>query len=222
MARFNTGVHGGYSGKVGNVVGASWRQIDYIRSLPKLLKNRPVSERQLAQRTRFTLAVSFLAPLKELLNMGFRDEVQGRATGYNVGLRRFINNAITGSYPDYEVDYPSVVLSSGGVGQLMAPTLSPGQEGGLYLRWYPLTGGSAHMDDEVIVAVYNREKAFVLSLEQIEREAGAALIPVPSVFEGDTLEVFAFVMRRGRSASSNSQHIGSIMIDGDMISPDMD
>lgn len=34
MGTIKQGILGGFSGKVGNVVGASWKGIDYIRSLP--------------------------------------------------------------------------------------------------------------------------------------------------------------------------------------------
>jgi hypothetical protein len=35
MAKLNNGILGGISGKVGNIVGSSWRNIDTIRSNPK-------------------------------------------------------------------------------------------------------------------------------------------------------------------------------------------
>lgn len=34
MGTIKQGILGGFSGKVGNIVGASWRGIDYIRSMP--------------------------------------------------------------------------------------------------------------------------------------------------------------------------------------------
>lgn len=36
MATLNKGILGGFSGKVGTVVGANWRGLDIIRSRPKI------------------------------------------------------------------------------------------------------------------------------------------------------------------------------------------
>ena len=54
MGTIKKGVLGGFSGKVGTVVGASWKGIDYIRSLPASVKN-PRTEGQVTQRTKFCL-----------------------------------------------------------------------------------------------------------------------------------------------------------------------
>lgn len=221
MARFNKGVQGGYSGKMGNVVGSSWRQIDYIRSLPRLKKNRTITEKQLAQRMRFAMAVNFLAPLKDVMNIGFRDRSQGRATGYNIGLKRFLTETIIGEYPDYQVDYSNLVLSTGSVGPLLGPKLEPITNGGVLMTWTPIQGGGAQLHDEVIVAVYNREKQFVLVLEEHQRSDAEVLIPVPDVFVSDTLEVFTFLVKRNVNACSKSQHVGSIVVTADMVGGDV-
>ena len=40
MAEIKKGILGGFSGKVGPVVGANWRGKDIIRSTPNLLRDR--------------------------------------------------------------------------------------------------------------------------------------------------------------------------------------
>lgn len=59
MATFKEGVFGGFSGKVGNVVGASWRGIDYMRSLP-LGRKDAKTKRQVKQRGKFSVTMDFL------------------------------------------------------------------------------------------------------------------------------------------------------------------
>src|SRR5690606_21181469 len=48
MAKFLRGIHGAYTGKVGNVVGSSWRNVDYVKSLPKQ-RSTKATPAQLAQ-----------------------------------------------------------------------------------------------------------------------------------------------------------------------------
>jgi hypothetical protein len=50
MGTIKKGVLGGFSGKVGSVVGASWKGIDYIRSLPASVKN-PRTEGQVDRKS---------------------------------------------------------------------------------------------------------------------------------------------------------------------------
>src|SRR5690554_745405 len=113
MAIIKKGINGAFSGTVGNTVGSSWRQIDYIKSLPKP-STKPASPAQIAQRAKFALAVSFLRPIKPLLDLGFSDKTQGRQTGYNRALQAMMNNAISGEYPDLSVDFAEVVVARGG------------------------------------------------------------------------------------------------------------
>ena len=75
MARISKGILGGFSGKVGTVVGAVWRGQDIIRSIPKP-SSRPASDKQLQQQMKFKLVITFLQPLKSIQQMYF-----GTATG---------------------------------------------------------------------------------------------------------------------------------------------
>lgn len=118
MARFLKGIVGAYSGKVGSVVGSSWRSVDYVKSLPKIT-GKKATVGQMEQRTKFALAVAFLSPIKDVLNLGYSDKLQGKATGYNKALQFLLNNGITGTYPSLEIDYSKVVISKGALSNLM-------------------------------------------------------------------------------------------------------
>ena len=59
MGKINKGILGGFNGKVGTVVGGSWKGISYMRSLAQsITKSRSGS--QVKQRTKFALALRFL------------------------------------------------------------------------------------------------------------------------------------------------------------------
>jgi hypothetical protein len=59
MGTYNKGILGAFSGKVGPVVGASWRGKDVLRSLPRK-GIRVATETQLLQRLKFSTASEFL------------------------------------------------------------------------------------------------------------------------------------------------------------------
>ncbi|MDD3723512.1 MAG: DUF6266 family protein, partial [Lutibacter sp.] len=52
MGTIKKGILGGFSGKVGSVVGSTWNGISYMRSLPASVKN-PRTEKQMSQRSKF-------------------------------------------------------------------------------------------------------------------------------------------------------------------------
>jgi len=212
MGKFLKGINGAFSGKVGSNIGSRWRSVDYMRSLPRP-SNKPATVGQLAQRAKFGLAVAFLSPIKDLLNIGYSDLQQAKATGYNVALKSFLQNAITGDYPDLEIAYENVLFSRGKLSPLYGLTLAESNPGEATLTWIPkMNRFTAFADDEVIVLVYNKNKAFFDILEETTRADGSLNLELPTVFSGDDLAVWVILAHREGSVTSNSQYAGSITV----------
>lgn len=57
MGTIRKGANGGFSGKAGSVVGSSWREVDYIRGMPKR-SGKPATILQLEQTVKFMTAVN--------------------------------------------------------------------------------------------------------------------------------------------------------------------
>jgi hypothetical protein len=71
MGKIKQGILGGFSGKVGTVVGASWKGISYMRSIPQHVHN-PRTEGQVNQRSKFSVALHFLQPLNDFIRTGYK------------------------------------------------------------------------------------------------------------------------------------------------------
>lgn len=71
MAVLKDGVHGSFSGKVGNVVGYELNGQAIIRSLPNRKKRKP-TPLALINRQRMTAVSGFLRPLKPFIAFGYR------------------------------------------------------------------------------------------------------------------------------------------------------
>lgn len=212
MATFLKGITGAYSGKVGNVVGSRWRNVDYIRSLPRP-SGKPASPAQLTQRARFAMAVAFLSPIKDLLNLGFSDSEQATATGYNVALSHLLRTGMTGDYPEVEIDYTKVQISRGSLATPVGLDFSETGPGEVTVSWQPLTNSfNAFADDSVVVLVYNTDKAFFSVYEDAEREDGSLLFELPEAFSGDELEAWVFMGHRDGKLTSNSLYAGQITL----------
>src|SRR5574344_2996358 len=92
MGTIKQGILGGFSGKVGTVIGGSWKGISYMRSQAQNIKN-PRTEAQMEQRSKFALALSFLKPLTELLRTGYKLYAK-KQTAFNAAMSYTLANAI--------------------------------------------------------------------------------------------------------------------------------
>ncbi|MCD6201654.1 MAG: hypothetical protein J7K46_07590 [Bacteroidales bacterium] len=72
MGKISQGILGGFSGKVGNVIGGNWKGIDYMRIKPANVAN-PQTEGQVDQRTKFYTVLQFLQPLKDFVKIGYKN-----------------------------------------------------------------------------------------------------------------------------------------------------
>ena len=100
MATFLNGILGGFSGKVGTVIGCNWKGIDYMRSRATSHSN-PRTEAQLDQRARFSVMGKFIRPLILFLRIGFKNQAI-KMSGFNAAMSYNLANAVTGIYPAYE------------------------------------------------------------------------------------------------------------------------
>ena len=82
-----------------------------MRSLPQMVKN-PRTELQLMQRAKFTLTLNFLKPMNGLLRTSWKMYAH-RQSPFNAAMSYTIANAVTGDYPDYEIDPSKVLVSRG-------------------------------------------------------------------------------------------------------------
>ena len=112
MARLkNNNIQGPLLGKVGNLVGCRWKDTYYVRTRPAKV-NHPNTEAQMAQRMRFVKTQNFVKPLKEFLRIGFGAFTADKSA-YNAAMSYNIKNALSGIYPNIEVN-PTMFLVSRG------------------------------------------------------------------------------------------------------------
>ena len=114
MGVISKGILGGFSGLVGTVVGSHWKGIDYMRSKPTKRSAASYSQAQLDQQLKFGVTTHFLQSLGGLPEQTFhRYAVQ--KTSRNSALSYLLKHAITGSSPDFTLDYSKVLISRGDI-----------------------------------------------------------------------------------------------------------
>jgi hypothetical protein len=203
MGTIKKGVLGGFSGKVGSVVGASWKGIDYIRSLPASVKN-PRTEGQVTQRTKFTVALEFLRPIIAYLNVGFKPYAS-KQSPYNAAMSYNVSNAVTGTFPDFEMDYPNALVSKGSL--LGAEDASAtAAAGSISFAWTDNSEVSnALATDKAMPLAFNISKGqAVFKTNGAERSTEADTLTIPANWSGDDVEVYlGFVSNDGLLVASS-------------------
>ncbi len=203
MGTLKDGLFGGFTGRVGNVVGATWRDIYYVRSLPAKV-NDPKTKGQVKQRSRFSVAMEFLKTITPFLRIGFQSYASGRMTAFNAAMSYNMKNAVKGVGQEVQLDFSKVRISRG---DLSAVTGVKGEVtgGDLHVCWDGITERNARGDDITMLVAYNVEKKqSVYDINAGKRSASKAVLHLPSDWQGQALESFlAFKTADGSEVSDS-------------------
>lgn len=189
MGKMNQGIWGGFSGKVGPVVGCRWKNIYYIRSRAARVSN-PNTEKQRCQRGKFRVAVNFLKTILPFIQIGFSNYEQNKSA-YNAAISYLMRHAFTGSGTNAVLDYDRARVCQGSLTPAVGASVCL-QGGNVKILWTDNgCDGDAADDDEAMVLVYNktREEA-VCNMSSASRAACSCLLRLPMGWEADELAVY--------------------------------
>lgn len=208
MGTIKKGILGGFSGKVGNVVGASWKSIAYIRSLPSSVRN-PKTEKQLTQRSKFALVAKFVKNILPVIRVGFKQSAGPVNSAFSAAVSYNMHHAVKGMYPGFEIDYARVVVARGALYIANRMTAAP-EAGSLDFEWDTSAVNNASAEDRAVLIAYNpgKEEA-VYDMDAGTRGAGSGSLDMPSSWEGEKVEAFAVFISEDGTLVSNTMYAGS-------------
>jgi hypothetical protein len=212
MATFDKGILGGFSGKVGNVVGARWRGKNVMRSLPTRGNYIP-TELQLLQRERFTTVVEFVSPIKGILSEYFGKK-QGDKSTYNLATSYHLKNALIEIPGGFAMDYQKVLISKGDLRDLDTPAAATAANQVVNLSWVDNSGqGNANPLDQLIVVFYAPDLNVFQTYEYISaREDESAQVTLPAFLAGAEVHVWATLVTETHKEAANSSYLGTLTV----------
>lgn len=212
MGRFQEGVLGSFSGKIGPVIGSSWKGIQYMRGKGKIKRNRKVTLAMEIQRAKFKLATSFLRPLKDLLNVTYPG-YSNSFTARNAAQSALLNEAITGEYPDLRIEYSLVKMAKGSAAPIIGAKAESTEPGKVTFFWSDSTGmGNAKEKDKAIIIVYSpKYKVSVYSVTDIIRSVKTASLEVPLLSGTEVHTWLSFLSENGVDVC-DSQYLGAFNV----------
>jgi len=212
MANFNKGILGAFSGKVGNVVGASWRSLNILRSLPRK-SNKQATVGQISQRQKFGLITSFIMLGKVVVEQYFGNR-HAYKSRLNLCVSYHLKEAVLGTVDNFMIDYTKVIWTKGELLGLNNVTITPAVGLLLNFTFAGMSGQSnALATDEVLLVLYCPSFGELPVYYNIaERDDGAASVMVSSIWLGEQVHAWIAVTDNQRKLVATSQYLGVVTI----------
>lgn len=218
MARIDQGILGPFSGKVGEVIGSSWKGIPYIKARPTQFHDAK-TPRQLTHRLKLQTAHGFARSIKNIIEIGFRN-VTGTQTPYNNAVSYLMKNALVGEYPEVGVDPSKVVVSQGKLAGAEDCTISTKEDGTITFTWGDASSkgnvspegnfsseSNNSPEDQAILLAYNFAQQQGVS-NQVYRKDKSGSVKIPKEWEGDGIACYIFFASDINKDVSNSKFLG--------------
>ena len=200
------------SGKIGQIVGASWKGINYVRVLAGSVAN-PQTDAQLTQRQKFSVTMHFLEPLSEFLKTGFKAYAV-KMSGINAAMGYNIKNALTGTYPSIAIDFPNALVSRGNLAGSLNAVASSTVAGTVKFDWDDNSGEiGAIAYDKTLLVVYNPSQNQAVTVNELaERADETQTVTVPDSFSGDLVQCYMAFITVDGDVVSNSAFAGAVTV----------
>ena len=171
------------------------------------------TEKQLNQRSKFSLVTKFMKPLNRLLKIGLKLVVGDLMSPYNYGSRNALKKAITGTYPDYKLDYSKVIISEGELGQVKKTGFELAADN-VTFSWEDDSVGTSHPTDKTVLLIYNENNHQLnYSVGVTTRVTKGGVLPLPNGEIGDNVLFFLFFQSSTEpDIVSTSQFVGSVIV----------
>ena len=211
MGTISKGILGGFSGKVGNVIGGNWKGIDYMRSKASR-RNFTPTQAQLEQQLKFGLAIRFAQTFGGLAEISFGNFAI-RKTGINSAVSYILKNAITGLYPTFSIAYGNVLISRGDLPNVLAPNTLAGPASLVTWNWTDNSGvGIAKATDKALLAAYCPAlNQCVYTTGSAGRSTGTDSLNLASFSGQDVHCWIGFISEEGKNVAS-SNYTGMITV----------
>lgn len=207
MGVIGRGILGGFSGKVANVVGGSWKGIAYMRSLPLSVAN-PKTAGQVLQRGKMAGVVIFAKLILADIIKPLNDRFAQKQSGYNLFVSRNIGDVSSAGVPTMA----DIILSEGNLDGFdgLSQSYVPGTKT-VTVEWNDNSGtGLALATDKLYAVCYNQdEDEITVSSAVATRNDESVDIVLPTLTALDVVQTACSFLREDGSVVSTSAFVQS-------------
>lgn len=209
MGTYFAGYLSPFRNKLGNAVGRKWRTLDVLA----VYNGRPRNPRTLAQQTqraKFGYIAKVARAFSIAVEKGFKPLCDGTPIPQrSMFIKKNIENVDVANLDAPVIDLTEVVCAEGGLPN--ASYGSPSFADPLSVT-VAITDTSdipgANATDKVYIFVYNKDQNAGILSEGKDRNVAEIIVNVPSVWNGEKVWVWGFVVNADNSQVSNSLYLG--------------
>ena len=193
MGVITKGILGGFKGKVGTIIGANWKGIDTIRSMPSSVAN-PRTPGQNLNRGKFKNIAVLASLLLGTIIRPFWNGKNAKMSGYNSFIKRNVEKGATES----GLVYDEIVMSNGSLEGLVGVD-GAGASGNTLMRisFDDNSGnGNALATDKVSAVVVNATTGQITSaIKSVDREVMQLDVPIDAVTGANVFHCYVFASK---------------------------
>ena len=153
MGTIKQGILGGFNGKVGTVVGSSWKGTVYMKGRAQHVKN-PRTAGQVYQREALKILALALKPISSTLNLTFKKSAN-KMSGYNKAVSVNYKAAIYEAGGEPHFNYEWLIISKGSLKPFLYLVIEDMDENGHYYISTISDGNQYPEYDGLIFAIYD-------------------------------------------------------------------
>ncbi len=220
MGKYENGAFGSFHGKVGNLVGSTWKGISYMKAKPNT-GNRKASVNQIKQRAKFLFVTNFIQPLYPIIQVGFR-KLDDKKTPKNAAMSEMMYYAITGEYPDFGINFRNLKLAKGCLPVPNSITIQLNENRVLF-NWLPDTGNEDDIEEDTLSKERSEDNIMLVTiaygypprytLKKYRRKDLSGDVGLPDAPPGTEVHCYIAATSVGKNMNvSNSEYAGSVII----------
>jgi hypothetical protein len=209
MGILRKGIFDGFENKTGPLIGRRVKGKSVISAVQHRA-SKPRTQAQIDQQLKFKLVAGFLMWLKPLIAVGFKN-VGGNTNAFNAAMKYNFKRIITGTSPDYQIDYPKLVYSRGSLFGPNNPAISLGTHA-VVINWQPdgQNQFNQHTDKASFLVYCPGKNAFIILIDGAERSALGYNMAIPQDFAGYDLHCYMSLASTDRKVVSDSVYLGVV------------
>ncbi|QNK64809.1 hypothetical protein H7F33_10155 [Pedobacter sp. PAMC26386] len=211
MAVLRKGLNDGYVGKIGNTVTYELNGEMVKRTIG--IYDDPKTIPQLSVRQVTSVTSAFLIPVHDFITIGFDLEAKKTRKGaYNIASSYNRLNAITGKYPNQNIDFTKVLFSRGKMPIIPKPSVTL-TKNKLAFTWdTDFTANGIKPTDRVMLIAYlpERHRAVCL-ISGAKRTAGVEYLSIPRSKKPMIIETYISFISETHKSISTSLYVGQVL-----------
>lgn len=216
MAEIKQGILGPVNGKVGTVVGVTWRGRHFLRAKP-LKSHKPASEAQLLQRARMKLVSPFTSKIKDFVNQQYPlKKIGERITNGQEQLNSYLLKEgvkMIDGHPHLIID--KVLLSIGPLPPAAIKKVSFLKDFSVKVQWDDsIINALTQPSDQLTMVVYNDETdSFHIAESIAKREEKYTHFALDENWKKGTIHFWSVWRSADQSIHSTSIYHSSLVLD---------